>query len=122
MARADDARTAAQRLKARSRGLRPENRAVLGLCLARTTRLLDVGLSTPRRERDLLRLTTAVGRDPSIEQAKAMLVDRWEISRGQAFELLQQMSQTRNRKVRDIARDLLRDDASRQKRDAAASR
>jgi hypothetical protein len=51
----------------------------------------------------LERLSRAMGRSPVIEQAKGVLVAQYGISRGEAFELLTELSNRSNRKLRDVA-------------------
>ena len=48
-----------------------------------------------------------VGRDPEIERAKTAICQCYGVSRGDAFRLLRQTSQDRNRKLRDVARDVV---------------
>jgi AmiR/NasT family two-component response regulator len=62
---------------------------------------------SPQRADRLERLSLLVGRDPKIEEAKLVLRDRYDITGAQAFELLRHISQTKNRKLRDVARDVL---------------
>jgi AmiR/NasT family two-component response regulator len=52
----------------------------------------------------------------AIEQAKGVLMSRHGVDADGAFDLLRQRSQAENRKLRDIARELL-DDAARTGRD-----
>ena len=47
--------------------------------------------------------------DSSFEQVKAVIAGRYGITRGEAFELLRHMSQTSNRKLRDVAHAVLED-------------
>jgi AmiR/NasT family two-component response regulator len=65
---------------------------------------------TPSRDEGIARLSTLVGRDTAIEQAKAAIAERYGVTRGEAFELLRHMSQTGNRKLRDVARSVLQDE------------
>jgi hypothetical protein len=54
------------------------------------------------------RLSRLAGRSPVIEEAKARLAERCGISRPDAFRLLTALSNGSNRKLRDIAEDVLR--------------
>ena len=76
------------------------------------TWIVDHVGATPRRDAYIARLSRRVGRDPAIEQAKAAVADRYGITRGQAFELLRHISQYANRKLRDLAHDVLAEQAS----------
>ena len=108
------ARDRAQGLVARSTDLLGRHRRTMSECLVTRTAVLDGGSpATERRSRDLTRLCTLVGRDTAIEDAKAAIADRYGISRGEAFELLRHMSQTGNRKLRDVARAVLHDQPKR---------
>lgn len=53
------------------------------------------------------RLSSTLGRSPEIEQAKAMIAARHGITRGQAFEVLRGVSSRSNRKLRDVAADVV---------------
>jgi AmiR/NasT family two-component response regulator len=53
------------------------------------------------------RLSARIGRSPEIEQAKGLLADRYGITRGEAFAILRSISSHSNRKLRDVARELL---------------
>jgi hypothetical protein len=108
--RAQGARVRAQRLIDASKALAPAHRHTLGACLVTRTALTDWGRPvSDTRDRDLTRLSDLVGRDIAIEQAKAAIADRYGITRGEAFELLRHMSQTSNRKLRDVAHAVLED-------------
>lgn len=48
-----------------------------------------------------------VGCDPAIEGAELVLRQRYAITGGEAFQMLRYVSQHSNRKVRDVARDVL---------------
>jgi two-component system, response regulator / RNA-binding antiterminator len=48
-------------------------------------------------------LRTALDRRAAIEQAKGIVIARSGCSPEEAFELLREMSQARNRKLRDVA-------------------
>ena len=63
-------------------------------------------------------LTTAMETRAVIEQAKGALMSTHRIDAGAAFDLLRQQSQTSNRKLRDIAADVV-DEASGGDADAA---
>ena len=55
----------------------------------------------------LERLAGQMGRSPVIEQAKARLVEQYCISPGEAFDLLVLLSNNSNRKLRDVAAQLV---------------
>jgi ANTAR domain len=108
--RAHAARLRSQELRSRTAELYERHRRMLSACLITRTTLVDGGYPiTPSGERALIRLSTLVGRDPAIEQAKSAIAERYGITRGEAFELLRHMSQTRNRKLRDVAHAVLQD-------------
>ena len=65
--------------------------------------------SHPLMTARLERLSVAMGRSPLIEQAKGILVDQYGISRGEAFELLAQLSSHSNRKLRAVAEEIVAD-------------
>ena len=54
-----------------------------------------------------------MGRDPAIENAKTLLVERFGISRGAAFVILRRASSLRNEKLASVGRGFLNDDADR---------
>ena len=54
------------------------------------------------------RLSGQLGRSPLIEDAKARLAAQYGISRADAFRLLTTLSNGSNRKLRDIAAELVR--------------
>jgi hypothetical protein len=106
--RAEAARERSQALTALSTDLLVRHRRTLGACLVTRTAMVDCAISaTERRSRDLARLSRLVGRDTAIEEAKAAIAERYGITRGEAFELLRYMSQTGNRKLRDVAHGVL---------------
>ena len=108
--RAQGARDRAEKLVGVSTALAPVHRRTLSECLVTRTALTDRGgQATEHRERDLTRLSDLVGRDIAIEQAKAAIAERYGITRGEAFTLLRHMSQTSNRKLRDVAHTVLED-------------
>ena len=57
------------------------------------------------------RLSVQVGRSPEIERAKSLLADRYGISRGEAFSILRKVSSRSNRKLREIAADVLSEES-----------
>jgi hypothetical protein len=61
----------------------------------------------PAMARRLERLSEELGRSTEIQKAKERLVDQYGISHGEAFEILARLSNTSNRKVRDVAAQLL---------------
>ena len=110
--RAGRARSRAEALVRRSTELQASNQAAFSACLVTETWIVDHVGATQRRDARVARLAAIVGRDPAIEQAKAAVADRYGITRGQAFELLRHMSQNANRKLRDLAHDVLAEQAS----------
>jgi hypothetical protein len=112
--RAGHARSRARELVTASEELAPIQRRTLGACLVTRTAMLDGGARvTASRSDDISRLSTLVGRDTAIEDAKAAIASRYGVSRGEAFALLRHMSQTSNRKLRDVAHSVLEDEAKR---------
>jgi AmiR/NasT family two-component response regulator len=106
--RAQEARAESQRQVERATRLGDEARLDQGHMLTELTTRLDWRCDVPPGSAQrLARLSAAVGRDASIEQAKLMLRDRYQITGNQAFDLLRHISQSSNRKVRDVARDML---------------
>jgi hypothetical protein len=53
------------------------------------------------------RLGGRIGRDPAIHEAKLLLRGRYDITGGEAYQLLRELSQRRNQKVAVISRGLL---------------
>jgi anti-anti-sigma factor len=56
---------------------------------------------------DAKELSWRVGRDPAIEDAKLILARRYACDTATAFDLLKAASQRSNRKLREIARDIM---------------
>ena len=71
--------------------------------LHQATRLTDLGSAPPGVARRRDRLARLLGRDPVIERAKGAVTERLGVTRGEAFELLREISQHRNLKLRDVA-------------------
>ena len=63
--------------------------------------------SSKALDRHLGRQAALIGRDPVIEEAKTLLVDRYGITRAQPFEILRVASMRSNRKVHHVARTLV---------------
>ena len=106
--RAAEARENASALCGWSRQLREETRSALGARLRQLTAVADASdLVSDRRTRELARLSQLVGRDPTIEQAKNLLRRRYDLTGDQAFDLLCRISQTSNRKLRDVAHGIV---------------
>jgi hypothetical protein len=82
-------------------------RQLMAACLVTRTSILDSGHVSTKRERAVRQLAGLVGRDTAIEDAKAIVASRYGITRGEAFELLRHMSQRSNRKLRDVAHDVI---------------
>lgn len=108
VARARRAREHSRQLTGRSTELRGWSALDLGRTLTQITRDTDRQrtLDDVRLER-LKRLSDLVGRDLAIEEAKLALRQRYDITGAQAFELLRRLSQTKNRKLRDVAKQVL---------------
>jgi AmiR/NasT family two-component response regulator len=53
------------------------------------------------------RLSARIGRSPEIEEAKSVLAGRYGITRGEAFAILRSVSSHSNRKLRDVAAELV---------------
>jgi hypothetical protein len=53
------------------------------------------------------RLSSRIGRSAEIEHAKALLASRYGITRGEAFAILRSISSHSNRKLRDVATELV---------------
>ena len=105
---ANRTRTKAIELRAAARALRAERRADLRARVIRHTELADAGVfAWSSFDRHLGRQAALVGRDPVIEEAKTVLVERYRITRAQAFEILRVASMRSNRKLHDIARTLV---------------
>jgi len=107
MKRARAARDRAAGLAEASRRLRTTHRETMSRCLRYRTTKVDSGRGEGHDDVVIARLARIVGRDDAIERAKALVADQYGVTRGQAFELMRQLSQKQNRKVRDIARDVL---------------
>ena len=60
----------------------------------------------------LVRESVRVGRDPAIEAAKTLLVERYDVSRGEALSILQCASSRRTESLASVAQRLLDDDAA----------
>jgi AmiR/NasT family two-component response regulator len=54
------------------------------------------------------RLGSKLGRSPEIERAKAVLCERYRVGPGDAFAIMQRISSTHNRKLRDVAAEVVR--------------
>jgi AmiR/NasT family two-component response regulator len=110
-ARAESARLSVERAR-----LEATFRQVIGSRLMVRTERLDSGRGLESDSARIASLSVAVGRDPSIEEAKRLLADRHGITGAQAFELLRHISQHRNRKLRDIARQVVAQEGARGER------
>jgi uncharacterized tellurite resistance protein B-like protein len=76
--------------------------------LSETTATIDTQSSAhPVLAARLDRLSARIGRSPEIERAKALLAERYGITRGEAFAILRSISSHSNRKLRDVATELL---------------
>jgi AmiR/NasT family two-component response regulator len=76
--------------------------------LTETTAAIDCQTTGhPAMVARLDRLSSRIGRSAEIEQAKGLLAGRYGITRGEAFAILRSISSHSNRKLRDVARELL---------------
>lgn len=108
-ARSAHARQRSTELRQRSQELLAQNAALLTRSLDQLTEIADMEgeAVSPQRADRLRQLSERVGRDPAIERAKVLLRERYGINGAEAFELLRHISQNRNRKIRDIAREMV---------------
>lgn len=98
--RARAARLASARLEA-------ETHAGWGRALVTMTSSVDRRRPSVREVALLRDAAIRVGRDPSIEDAKQLLRARYGVTGEEAFDGLRRASQRRNRKLRDVAADLV---------------
>ena len=104
--------TRAMELRATARALREQVRTDLSDRVVRTTQLVDSGeWAWPLFSTYVTEQAARLGRDPAIEEAKTLLVERYGVSRREAFLILSHMSSVRNEKVASVARHLLDDGA-----------
>lgn len=76
--------------------------------LTQTTAVIDGETAGhPLMVARLNRLSARIGRSPEIEEAKSMLAARYGITRGEAFAILRSVSSHSNRKLRDVASELV---------------
>ena len=96
-------------LRQRSQELLVRNAALLARSLDQLTEIADMEgeAFSPQRADRLRQLSERVGRDPAIERAKVLMRERYGINGAEAFDLLRHISQNRNRKIRDIAREMV---------------
>ena len=81
--------------------------------LAGTTAEIDrEGPAHPVMLARIDRLSERIGRSPEIEQAKSLLAARYGITRGEAFSILRTVSSRSNRKLRDVAADLVAEEGN----------
>lgn len=105
---AHDARLKAHIERDRAATLCRQSNHLLGRTLVLHTDVADRHRElSPLRVDRLARLSKHVGRDPAIEEAKHVLRQRYDITGSQAFELLRHISQTKNRKLADVAKRVL---------------
>lgn len=110
--RSRSVRAESARLVARYAEIREHIRVERRRSLSGTTAEIDrEGASHPVMLARLDRLSGQIGRSPEIEQAKSLLADRYGITRGEAFSILRNVSSRSNRKLRDVAADLVADEA-----------
>lgn len=115
VARSRRAREHSRQLKAHSAELQGRSARGLGRTLTQITLDIDRrnAVADVRLHR-LRRLSDSVGRDWAIEEAKLVLRQRYDITGAQAFELLRHLSQTKNRKLRDVAKHVLSESTTKQ--------
>lgn len=76
--------------------------------LAETTAVIDGQTAGhPVMVARLDRLSSRIGRSAEIERAKGLLAHRYGITRGEAFAILRSISSHSNRKLRDVATELV---------------
>lgn len=108
--RSRSVRAESSRLAARCSAVRDAMDQEQRRSLMRTTAVLDRQTAgDPYLVARLDRLSAAVGRSPEIERAKSLLARRYGITRGEAFAILRSVSSHSNRKLRDVATELVND-------------
>ncbi len=70
------------------------------------------GVGVDQALADLQRLTGQLGRHPAIDQAKMVLADKHDCEPSQAFRILVERSQRTNRKLRDVAMEIVETERS----------
>jgi hypothetical protein len=76
--------------------------------LSETTAVIDCQTAGhPVMVARLDRLSSRIGRSAEIEQAKTLLAGRYGITRGEAFAILRSISSHSNRKLREVASELI---------------
>jgi ANTAR domain-containing protein len=106
--RSRSARAESRRLAARYSGVREHVGRERRRSLSATTAAIDVQTAgDPVMLRRLERMSARIGRTTEIEQAKALLAGRYGITRGEAFAILRSISSHSNRKLRDVATELV---------------
>jgi AmiR/NasT family two-component response regulator len=76
--------------------------------LTQTTAVIDTEtVGHPVMVARVDRLSAQIGRSADIERAKALLARRYGITRGEAFAILRSISSHSNRKLRDVAVELV---------------
>jgi AmiR/NasT family two-component response regulator len=106
--RSREVRAESLRIAARQAQIREHVGAERRRSLLMTTAVVDREVvGHPVMLARLDRLSVSLGRSPEIERAKAMIAERYGISRGQAFDVLRRISSRSNRKLRDVAADVV---------------
>jgi ANTAR domain len=106
--RSRSVRAESSRLAARYSEIRDTIGRERGSSLTPTTAAIDGQTAGhPLMVARLNRLSTRIGRTPEIEEAKTMLAGRYGITRGEAFAILRSVSSHTNRKLRDVATELV---------------
>jgi AmiR/NasT family two-component response regulator len=101
--RAESARLGARHSEVRERIGEERRRS-----LTETTAAIDCQTTGhPAMVARLDRLSARIGRSAEIEQAKGLLAGRYGITRGEAFAILRSISSHSNRKLRDVASELV---------------
>ncbi|HYX86616.1 MAG TPA: ANTAR domain-containing protein [Gaiellales bacterium] len=110
-------RSKAARARSAQIGVRiAETRAQVDLTMRRALEMTTLAADEPLMSHPVLigrltRLSGRVGRSPVIEEAKGLIADRYGITRGAAFDVLRHQSSHSNRKLRDVAGEVVAGDA-----------
>lgn len=120
MARARQARSAAEDVVAHSAALEMSTRERVASCLAIRDRVADVvwALDLETRNQALSRSLARsrrryagmLGRAPEIERAQRLIVERYGCSPSEAFRLMRSLSQRTNRKLAAVAASIVEDE------------
>lgn len=106
-----DAQFRAAGVQGRARALRADYRGAFEGRMLRGAELAESGSWLwPVGRAFLVRESAWSGGDPAIEAANTLLIERYGVSRGEAFSLLKRASSRRHEKLASVARRLLDDD------------